>query len=470
MGPTGVEEMNLLLSGFFQRYVSFEPIEQIELSGQLDGSWEVHIPQFSDLSRGLDQVSLAFSWQEEHEFTAELEQQLAAGGQPAKNIEEEIQNCKHCPEEAIEGQQYEDADGKRYQYENGQWLEHIWTAPMLEPIPVKADRITAEGSSFWDWAKIGAEIAIGFTPFGVILDVIDLGKAIAGGHPTDIAIAMIGFLPAGDLLKAGKKIGGGLEKMLKHTDELAPLGVQPPKLQAPPKELEKLKELQKQVPEGPKAAKETPAIQNNEPPKVETPKAEPPKLEEPQLKEPELKEEIPLEKELGKQEAPELQAPKTEEGKTPPKVYVLDDEDFVLLQKGKLGKYGEGDKIPKADYEKLIKEYKREQLAAKKLARNAKLPTTVEELIAASKIGQKTSGKSKQYERVGDFETANKEFDALNPDNIRPLPNEKNEGRIGTLKDGRTIIVRKKGNAKGNAHLEIQKGKRKLKFRYLDKK
>ena len=56
MGPTGVEEMNLLLSGFFQRYVSFEPIEHIELSGQLDGSWQVHIPQFSDLSRGLDQV------------------------------------------------------------------------------------------------------------------------------------------------------------------------------------------------------------------------------------------------------------------------------------------------------------------------------------------------------------------------------------------------------------------------------
>ncbi|WBM76215.1 hypothetical protein [Saprospira grandis] len=170
-------------------------------------------------------------------------------------------------------------------------------------------------------------------------------------------------------------------------------------------------------------------------------------------------------KELGKQEAPEIEFG----SHLPPKIYKLDDENFVLLQKGKLGKYGEGDKIPKADYEKLIREYKREQLAAKKLTRNAKLPTTVEELIAASKIGQKTSGKSKQYERVGDFETANKEFDALNPDNIRPLPNEKNEGRIGTLKDGRTIIVRKKGKADGNAHLEIQKGKRKLKFRYLDK-
>ncbi|WBM76118.1 hypothetical protein [Saprospira grandis] len=233
---------------------------------------------------------------------------------------------------------------------------------MLEPIPVKADRITAEGSSFWDWAKIGAEIAIGFTPFGVVLDVIDLGKAIAGGNPTDIAIAMIGFLPAGDLLKAGKKIGGGLEKMLKHTDELAPFGVQPPKLQAPPKELEKLKELQKQVPEGPKAAKESPPIQNNDAPKVETPKAEPPKLEEPQLKEPELKEEIPLEKELGKQEAPEIEFG----SQLPPKIYKLADENFVLLQKGKLGKYGEGDKIPKAEYEKLIREYKREQLAAKK--------------------------------------------------------------------------------------------------------
>ncbi|WBM76128.1 hypothetical protein [Saprospira grandis] len=36
------------------------------------------------------------------------------------------------------------------------------------------------------------------------------------------------------------------------------------------------------------------------------------------------------------------------------------------MQEGRLGKYRANDDIPRAEYEKLIKEYKREQLAAKK--------------------------------------------------------------------------------------------------------
>ncbi|EJF53929.1 hypothetical protein SapgrDRAFT_2255 [Saprospira grandis DSM 2844] len=85
MGPTGLKEMSLLISGFFQEHMPFDPIPQIELKGQLDGNWEVDIPQFTDLSQGLDKEQLNFNWEEGSDFVEEMQQALAAGGQSEKN-------------------------------------------------------------------------------------------------------------------------------------------------------------------------------------------------------------------------------------------------------------------------------------------------------------------------------------------------------------------------------------------------
>jgi len=82
--------------------------------------------------------------------------------------------------------------------------------------------------------------------------------------------------------------------------------------------------------------------------------------------------------------------------------------------------------------------------------------------------GKPTSGSTTQWEKPGGYDAANDDFDSLSPSNVRPLPN-KGGGRIGTLPDGRTIIVRP-NSTEGHPTLEIQGGKNggkgKTKIRY----
>lgn len=50
----------------------------------------------------------------------------------------------------------------------------------------------------------------------------------------------------------------------------------------------------------------------------------------------------------------------------------------------------------------------------------------------SAKPGRKTKGKSEQYEKDGDMSTANDDFDALNPPNVKEIPGE----RTGELDNG----------------------------------
>lgn len=88
--------------------------------------------------------------------------------------------------------------------------------------------------------------------------------------------------------------------------------------------------------------------------------------------------------------------------------------------------------------------------------------TTVDDLIETSQEGRKTTGRAKQYERSGGMESANRDFDALSPTNVREIPS----GRVRKLPDGSTVIVRTK-SSDGRPTLEIQHVKNKqTKFRY----
>jgi RHS repeat-associated protein len=89
---------------------------------------------------------------------------------------------------------------------------------------------------------------------------------------------------------------------------------------------------------------------------------------------------------------------------------------------------------------------------------------TVDDLID-SRDPHTTQGRSKMYDMEGGFKQANKDFDSLNPSDVQSYGDGK---RVGTLKDGRTVIVRR-GSKEGRPTLEIQKGKNKIKFRYNDK-
>ncbi|EHI7787796.1 TPA: hypothetical protein ACODJ5_004791, partial [Salmonella enterica subsp. salamae serovar 42:g,t:-] len=91
--------------------------------------------------------------------------------------------------------------------------------------------------------------------------------------------------------------------------------------------------------------------------------------------------------------------------------------------------------------------------------------TTVDDLIATSSKGEQTTGRSRLYERPGGIDEANKDFDNLSPSDVKDINNNRVTGRVGTLPDGRTVIVRD-GSSDGRPTLEVQSGKNKIKFRY----
>ncbi len=86
----------------------------------------------------------------------------------------------------------------------------------------------------------------------------------------------------------------------------------------------------------------------------------------------------------------------------------------------------------------------------------------IDELVRTSASGRPTMGGTTQFERPGDFQTANEVFDSLNPSNVRNIPN----GRVGQLDDGRTVVVRS-GSRDGRPTLELQETRRRrTKFRF----
>ena len=86
---------------------------------------------------------------------------------------------------------------------------------------------------------------------------------------------------------------------------------------------------------------------------------------------------------------------------------------------------------------------------------------TVDDLIKVAKPGRATKGRTIQYELSGGFSEAMNDFHSLGPKITKDTPDLK----VGILKDGRTVIVRKR-SSDGRPTLEIQNGKKRIKFRY----
>jgi hypothetical protein len=76
--------------------------------------------------------------------------------------------------------------------------------------------------------------------------------------------------------------------------------------------------------------------------------------------------------------------------------------------------------------------------------------------------GRKTKGPTTQWEKPGGIAEADRDFDAMHPKNVKPLPGG---GRVGDLPDGRKIIVRPH-STDGRPTLEIQDGRKRDKVRY----
>lgn len=85
-------------------------------------------------------------------------------------------------------------------------------------------------------------------------------------------------------------------------------------------------------------------------------------------------------------------------------------------------------------------------------------------LIPGTTPERRTKGNTNIESKQGNFDTANGDFDALSPGDV----SDKGGGvRVGTLDDGRTIIVRPV-SSDGSPTIEIQSGNRtRVKVRYV---
>jgi len=99
---------------------------------------------------------------------------------------------------------------------------------------------------------------------------------------------------------------------------------------------------------------------------------------------------------------------------------------------------------------------------------------TVDDLIKGAMTGEGTTGRTTQFEKKGNYQKALQDFESLDIKDVKDISRDWCAGKKGTLKDGRTVVVREISKGKvgetGPPTLEIQiSGKKdKIKFRYRD--
>lgn len=95
---------------------------------------------------------------------------------------------------------------------------------------------------------------------------------------------------------------------------------------------------------------------------------------------------------------------------------------------------------------------------------------TLVAIMHESKPMDPTKGLTTQYKRPGGYEHALQDFDALRPQNVKDITNNRsNTGKVGQLPDGRMVNVRMKSSIRCYPTLEIQNRrpyKDTIKFRY----
>ncbi|MBL57250.1 MAG: hypothetical protein CMP61_08685 [Flavobacteriales bacterium] len=94
----------------------------------------------------------------------------------------------------------------------GDWFDFGMVSNVVSTYPVKV-KVEWTDTDPTDYAAIGEalfEVAMGFTPAGIYYDARDLYQAIESGDGLAITIALAGFIPGGDILKAGKKMADAM--------------------------------------------------------------------------------------------------------------------------------------------------------------------------------------------------------------------------------------------------------------------
>ncbi len=89
----------------------------------------------------------------------------------------------------------------------------------------------------------------------------------------------------------------------------------------------------------------------------------------------------------------------------------------------------------------------------------------IDPILKGARPGEKTKGRTTQFEKDGEKEDCDKDFDKIEFDKVDNYPDDGT--RVGYMSDGRKVISRTTStDKKSKATLEIQKGKKKIKIRY----
>jgi len=93
----------------------------------------------------------------------------------------------------------------------------------------------------------------------------------------------------------------------------------------------------------------------------------------------------------------------------------------------------------------------------------------LKELEKEADVKQRTKGRTKHGEKSGGMNQAEKDFDNLEPDNVKDINTDYGKGKTGKLADGRNVTVRP-GSSEGPPTLEIRspRNKRGVEIRYED--
>ena len=90
-------------------------------------------------------------------------------------------------------------------------------------------------------------------------------------------------------------------------------------------------------------------------------------------------------------------------------------------------------------------------------------------VLDGAEPGDKTKGRTTNWDKPGGFDQANTDFDKLVPNGSKPIDDsdDASNGRKGVMDDGRKVNVRP-NSSDGRPTLEIQNGKNRTKIRYDD--
>ena len=132
-----------------------------------------------------------------------------------------------------------------------------------------------------------------------------------------------------------------------------------------------------------------------------------------------------------------------------------------------IGKTGAGPQVEIAGVGKVSLE-EAEKLVGKDVrwSRGKSDSTTIDDLINGLKETTNGKGIARNFEASGGYEQTLKDFEALNPTNVKDIQTKYGSGKVGILSDG-TKVVARQGSTTGGATLEIKVSNSKVyKVRY----